>query len=33
MNMYEDNHPLGQVHNEMDNLINTMLWIMQHVTI
>lgn len=25
--MYDDNHPLGSVPNEMDNLINSVLWI------
>ncbi|XP_044753157.1 acylamino-acid-releasing enzyme-like [Coccinella septempunctata] len=31
MHLYDDNHPLGQVKNEMDNLINTILWLNQHI--
>ncbi|XP_066246254.1 acylamino-acid-releasing enzyme-like isoform X1 [Euwallacea similis] len=31
MNLYEDNHPLGSVPNEMDNVINTVLWIEEHL--
>lgn len=31
MNLYEDNHPLGSVSNEMDNIINTVLWIENHL--
>ncbi|XP_066149420.1 acylamino-acid-releasing enzyme-like isoform X2 [Euwallacea fornicatus] len=31
MNLYEDNHPLGSVPNEMDNIINTVLWIEEHL--
>ncbi|KAL1514050.1 hypothetical protein ABEB36_003373 [Hypothenemus hampei] len=27
MNLYDDNHSLGSVPNEMDNVINTVLWI------
>ncbi|KAH1012228.1 hypothetical protein HUJ05_011421 [Dendroctonus ponderosae] len=30
MNLYDDNHPLGSVPNEMDNVINTALWIEEH---
>lgn len=29
--LYEDNHPLSQVPVEMDNLINSVLWFMQHM--
>lgn len=32
LNLYEDNHPLGSVPNEMDNLINTLLWIEKHIS-
>lgn len=28
--LYEDNHPLNQVPIEMDNLINSVLWFLQH---
>lgn len=30
MNLYDDNHPLGKVPNEMDNLINSLLWFEEH---
>ncbi|CAG9830078.1 unnamed protein product [Diabrotica balteata] len=33
MNLYEDNHPLGSVPNEFDNLINSMIWIEKHLGI
>ncbi|KAJ9593044.1 hypothetical protein L9F63_027712, partial [Diploptera punctata] len=29
--LYEDNHPLGQVPVEMDDLINSVLWFYQHI--
>ncbi|KAJ8917652.1 hypothetical protein NQ315_005099 [Exocentrus adspersus] len=32
MNLYEDNHPLGSVPNEMDNVINTFLWIDKYIS-
>jgi hypothetical protein len=28
--LYEDNHPLNHVPVEMDNLINSALWFLQH---
>lgn len=31
MNLYDDNHPLGTVPNEMDNIINTLLWLEKYV--
>ncbi|CAG9773046.1 unnamed protein product [Ceutorhynchus assimilis] len=31
MNLYDDNHPLGTVPNEMDNIINTILWTEEHL--
>lgn len=31
MNLYDDNHPLGSVPNEMDNILNTILWIDEHL--
>ncbi|XP_060528020.1 acylamino-acid-releasing enzyme-like [Cylas formicarius] len=31
MNLYDDNHPLGSVPNEIDNIINTILWIEEHL--
>ncbi|EFA09948.1 acylamino-acid-releasing enzyme [Tribolium castaneum] len=31
MNLYEDNHPLAQIPNEMDNLINSLLWFQEHL--
>ncbi|XP_023024331.2 acylamino-acid-releasing enzyme [Leptinotarsa decemlineata] len=31
MNLYDDNHPLGTVPNELDNIINSLLWIEQHL--
>ncbi|KAJ8934689.1 hypothetical protein NQ318_015158 [Aromia moschata] len=33
MNLYDDNHPLGTVVNETDNIINTLLWIEKHLGI
>ncbi|XP_018575043.1 acylamino-acid-releasing enzyme [Anoplophora glabripennis] len=33
MNLYDDNHPLGTVPNEMDNIINSLLWIKEHLGI
>ncbi|CAH1156028.1 unnamed protein product [Phaedon cochleariae] len=33
MNLYEDNHPLGTVPNEMDTIINSLLWIDTHLGI
>ncbi|CAG9862113.1 unnamed protein product [Phyllotreta striolata] len=33
LNLYEDNHPLGSVPNEFDNIINSMLWIEEHLNI
>lgn len=33
MNLYEDNHPLGQVPNEMDNIINAALWFQEHLSL
>lgn len=32
MNLYDDNHPLGILKNEMDNLINTILWFLKHTS-
>ncbi|KAI4460703.1 serine peptidase s9 family member [Holotrichia oblita] len=31
MHLYDDNHPLGNVSNEVDNLINTILFIEEHI--
>ncbi|KAG5879728.1 hypothetical protein JTB14_023042 [Gonioctena quinquepunctata] len=31
MNLYDDNHPLGTVPNEIDNVINSLLWIEKHL--
>lgn len=31
MNLYDDNHPLGTVHVEMDNIIKTLLWVSEHI--
>lgn len=31
MNLYDDNHPIGTVPNEIDNVINTLLWIEEHL--
>lgn len=31
MNLYDDNHPLGSVPNEMDNILNTLLWVDEHL--
>ncbi|XP_022905429.2 acylamino-acid-releasing enzyme-like isoform X1 [Onthophagus taurus] len=31
MNLYDDNHPLGNVTNEVDNLINGALWFEEHI--
>ncbi|KAJ8978652.1 hypothetical protein NQ317_019088 [Molorchus minor] len=33
MNLYDDNHTLGTVTNETDNIINTLLWIQKHLGI
>ncbi|KAJ8927445.1 hypothetical protein NQ314_020115 [Rhamnusium bicolor] len=33
MNLYDDNHPLATVTNEIDNIINTLLWIEEHLGI
>lgn len=32
MNLYDDNHPIASIHNEIDNIINSMLWIMEHTS-
>ncbi|VEN55326.1 unnamed protein product [Callosobruchus maculatus] len=31
MHIYDDNHPLGTVPNEFDHIINSMLWISEHL--
>ncbi|CAH0554422.1 unnamed protein product [Brassicogethes aeneus] len=31
INLYDDNHPLGTVPNEMDNIINSLLWIEESI--
>ncbi|KAH0814416.1 hypothetical protein GEV33_008374 [Tenebrio molitor] len=31
LNLYDDNHPLAQIPNEMDNLINSLLWFQEHL--
>ncbi|XP_030750320.1 acylamino-acid-releasing enzyme-like [Sitophilus oryzae] len=31
MNLYEDSHPLGSVPNEMDSILNTIIWIDDHL--
>ncbi|XP_076266303.1 acylamino-acid-releasing enzyme-like isoform X2 [Rhynchophorus ferrugineus] len=31
MNLYDDNHPLGTVPNEIDNILNTILWFETHL--
>lgn len=31
MNIYDDNHPIGTVHNELDSIINSLLWIQEHL--
>ena len=31
LNLYDDNHPLSQIPNEMDNLINSALWFQEHL--
>nr|CAI5825040.1 unnamed protein product [Callosobruchus analis] len=31
MHIYDDNHPLGTVPNEFDHIINSMLWIFDHL--
>ncbi|KAB0795385.1 hypothetical protein PPYR_12463 [Photinus pyralis] len=30
MNLYDDNHPIASIHNEVDNIINSILWVMEH---
>ncbi|KAF5271938.1 hypothetical protein FQA39_LY07955 [Lamprigera yunnana] len=32
MNLYKDNHPIMAVHNEVDNIINSILWIQDHIS-
>lgn len=31
MHTYDDNHPIGQVKNEMDSLINTIMWLKENI--
>ncbi|XP_017769559.1 PREDICTED: acylamino-acid-releasing enzyme-like isoform X2 [Nicrophorus vespilloides] len=31
LNLYDDNHPLGTVPNEMDNIISTAMWLSEHL--
>ncbi|VEN38012.1 unnamed protein product [Callosobruchus maculatus] len=31
LHIYDDNHPLGTVPNEFDHIINSMLWISEHL--
>lgn len=30
--MYDDNHPLGKVPNNLDNIINAALWFMKYTS-
>lgn len=31
MNLYDDDHPIGKVPNEMDAIINVLLWFDKHL--
>ncbi|KAK5645235.1 hypothetical protein RI129_006535 [Pyrocoelia pectoralis] len=32
MSLYDDNHPIASVHNEIDRIINSTLWVMEHTS-
>ncbi|KAF5307909.1 hypothetical protein FQR65_LT06476 [Abscondita terminalis] len=32
MNVYDDNHPIGGIQNEVDSIINSLLWIQEHIS-